>query len=200
MENIIFILFFIVKFRNYDFSSELNELLTFNHVKEIILISISLLFVTWGVSIMYLYSGINEYLYITGLNNLYPLYYMNLDFSTIPNFPTGIFAFEFPDFLGEALSFLNAFILIDISEEMFYTGAIYNKLCVKLGIKTAILLTSLIYVILSGRSFGLLLGLFICSCVLIISYTKTKNILTPISISILFNLLNELRICNNYTI
>ena len=74
---------------------------------------------------MYLYSGINEYLYITGLNNLYLLYFMNLDFSTIPNFPTGIFAFEFPDFLGEALSFLNAFILIDISEEMFYTGAIY---------------------------------------------------------------------------
>ena len=62
---------------------------------------------------------------ITGLNNLYPLYFMNLDFSTIPNFPTGIFAFDFPDFLGEALSFLNAFILIDISEEMFYTGAIY---------------------------------------------------------------------------
>jgi len=33
--------------------------------------------------------------------------------------------------------------------------------------------------------------------VLIISYTKTKNILTPISISILFNLLNELRIYTN---
>ena len=98
VENIIFVLFFIVKFRNYDFSSELNELLTFNHVKEIILISIALLFVTWGVSIMYLYSGINEYLYITGLNNLYPLYFMNLDFSTIPNFPTGISAFDFPDF------------------------------------------------------------------------------------------------------
>lgn len=106
MEIIIFVLFFIVKFRNYDFSSELNELLTFNHVKEIILISISLLFVTWGVSIMYLYSGINEYLYITGLNNLYPLYFMNLDFSTIPNFPTGIFAFEFSDF---SIYYLNVY-------------------------------------------------------------------------------------------
>lgn len=188
---ILFIIYFILKFRSNKllFKIELNDSISKESIKEILYITILILLLSWGINTTYLYLGFKTYLAETGLSLTSPTAFIHPHPEHIPNFPTGFFYFETSNYITNALYILGPIILLTIGEELFFRGALHNKLTIHYGVFISIFLTSIIY-ILSGKGFGSLLPLFSLSIFLTIVYSKTKNIITTISISLLYSIIS----------
>ena len=88
------------------------------------------------------------------------------------------------------LSVLSSVIFAPIVEELLFRGIIFNKLNSKISVLYAVIITSLLFSAFHG--FGRLLVTFIFSIALCIIYLKTENILIPIFIHILNNLIGTI--------
>ena len=85
------------------------------------------------------------------------------------------------------LDAISSIIFAPIIEEIIFRGIIFNRLKIRIGITSAIIISSFIFAI--GHGFGGITSAFlfgICMCIL---YLKTDNILIPMSVHFLNNLI-----------
>ena len=88
------------------------------------------------------------------------------------------------------LDAIGAIILAPIMEELIFRGVMFNRLKIRIGILPAMIISSFIFAI--GHDFGGITSAFlfgICMCLL---YLKTDNILIPMSVHFLNNVVATL--------
>ena len=174
----------------------------------ILLLSLLLLFFVWclngttGLSEnfenLFLKENKNEILYVFLLNIIFAFTFLFLigilDFALgilDPTWVTGL-DIDHVDLTPSAFLFsaIATIIFAPIMEELIFRGVLFNRLKIKIGILPAMLISSFIFAI--GHDFGGITSAFlfgICMCIL---YLKTDNILIPMSVHFINNLVATL--------
>lgn len=169
----------------------------------IVLVSLVLVFFVWALrgthGLSRDFSGIfedetkKEIIYVFALNILFACLFMllisGLDILTgigDPNW-VPIFDLDSVDVDSSTLLFdaLTAIIFAPVVEELVFRGVLFNRLKIRTGIVPAMLISSFLFAI--GHDFGGITSAFlfgICMCIL---YLKTDNILVPMSVHFINN-------------
>lgn len=169
----------------------------------IIVLSFLLLFFIWALrgthglkmnfENLFLPNIRNEILYVFAINIVFAFLFtcfigwMDLFIGfTDPNWVTG-FDIDSVDVSAGAflLSAIASIVFAPILEELVFRGVIFNRLKIRIGIVPAMLISSFIFGI--GHNFGGMTSAFlfgICMCIL---YLKTDNILIPMSVHFINN-------------
>lgn len=127
----------------------------------------------------------NEVLYLFILNLFFGFFVLALFGSLDSTFSQGLHLSSDTG-LNLLLSVISTVILGPVVEEIIFRGIIFNKLNCRINVLYAVLITSLLFSAFHG--FGRLLVTFIFSMCICILYLKTENILIPIFIHFLNNL------------
>ena len=140
----------------------------------------------------------NEILYVFAINLLFAFLFtcivsgidLLIGFYN-PNWVTG-FDIDNVDIAGGVLflDIIASVIFAPVLEELVFRGVLFNRLKIRIGIIPAMLLSSFLFAI--GHNFGGITSAFlfgICMCIL---YMKTDNILVPMSVHFLNNVVATL--------
>lgn len=84
------------------------------------------------------------------------------------------------------LDAIGAIIFAPIMEELIFRGVLFNRLKIRIGIFPAMILSSIIFAI--GHEFGGITSAFIFGICMCMIYLKTDNILIPMSVHFINNL------------
>lgn len=140
----------------------------------------------------------NEILYVFLINILFaflfPCLISGLDLLIgfyDPSWVTG-FDIDSVDFSAGAflLSAIGSIIFAPLLEELIFRGVLFNRLKIRVGIVPAMLISSLLFGI--GHDFGGMTSAFLFGLCMCILYLKTDNILVPISVHCINNIVATL--------
>ena len=171
LTNLLIILYFIFKLRNYtsEFWAEISDIFSKISFKHILFIVLANICFSYGM-----------------------LYLSNLIIHVIP--PNSFLSFFIPvksiylGFFG-ILSFISIILVSPIAEELIFRGIFLNKLRLIVPTVFAILISSLLFA--SLHSFGSIFSAFIFAVCMAILYLKSENIFVPILGHFLNNLIGE---------
>ena len=171
LTNLIIILYFIFKLRNYtsEFRVEISDIFSKISFKHILLIVLANVCFSYGM-----------------------LYLSNVIIHVIP--ANSFLSFLVPlksihwKFVG-ILSFISIILVSPIAEELIFRGIFLNKLRLIVPTAFAILISSLLFA--SLHSFGSIFSAFIFAVCMAILYLKSENILVPILGHFLNNFIGE---------
>ena len=147
---------------------------------------------------IFLPDNIREILYVFAINLLFAFLFTCLVFGldlligfSDPGWVSG-FDIDSVDISAGAfvLSAIGSIIYAPVIEELVFRGVLFNRLKIRIGIVPAMLLSSFLFGI--GHDFGGMTSAFlfgICMCIL---YTKTDNILIPMSVHFINNVVATL--------
>lgn len=135
-----------------------------------------------------------EILYVFAINILFAFLFMflisSLDFLVGLNDPTWVSIWEIDTVNVDSgmviLDAISAIIFAPIIEELIFRGVLFNRLKIRTGIFPAMIISSFIFAI--GHDFGGITSAFlfgICMCIL---YLKTDNILIPMTVHFINNI------------
>lgn len=169
----------------------------------IVLLSFVLLFFAWAlkgttglfknIENLFIKKTRNEILYVFALNILFAFLFTcvisSLDLLMgvyDPNWVTG-FDIDSVDISAGAflLSAITSIIFAPLLEELVFRGVLFNRLKIRIGIIPAMLISSFIFGI--GHDFGGITSAFLFGMCMCILYLKTDNILVPMSVHFINN-------------
>ena len=174
----------------------------------ILLLSFMLFFFAWclrdtvGLSEdfekLFLKENMDEILYVFAINIIFAFIFLFviviMDFAMGIVDPTWITGFDIDhvDLTPGAFLFsaIATILYAPVMEELIFRGVIFNRLKIRTGIVPAMVISSFIFAI--GHDFGGIISAFlfgICMCIL---YLKTDNILIPMSVHFINNLVATL--------
>ena len=147
---------------------------------------------------LFLEKNKKEILYVFAINICFAFIFLflvtMLDIAIGMVDPTWITGFDFDkiDLTPGAflLSSITTLIFAPIMEELVFRGVLFNRLKIKIGFVPAMIISSLIFAV--GHDFGGIVSAFlfgICMCIL---YLKTDNILIPITVHFINNVVASL--------
>ena len=146
-----------------------------------------------NISQLFIKETRNEILYVFAINIIFAFLFVffitMLDIligMTDPSWVTG-FDIDSVDLTPSAFLFsaISSIIFAPILEELVFRGVLFNRIKIRIGIVPAMIVTSFIFAI--GHDFGGITSAFlfgICMCIL---YLKTDNILVPMSVHFINN-------------
>ncbi len=169
--NVIVILFFAFKLRNYisEMKSDFTNVFSVVSFKEILIIVVLNIFFSYGM----LYLS-NSLIHLIPTNN-----YLSFLIPT-KSITTGLIGI---------FSLISVVLFSPIAEELVFRGMFLNKLGLVVPTVFAILISALLFA--SLHSFGSIISAFVFGICMALLYLKTDNILVPILAHFLNNLIGE---------
>lgn len=184
------------------------EVFDYEDLFFIVLLSWILLFFVWalkgttGISKnfenLFVEKTRNEILYVFLINILFAFLFTcvvsGLDLLIGANDPSWVTGFDIDSVDMSAgtflLSAISSIIFAPILEELVFRGVLFNRLKIRIGIIPAMLISSFLFGI--GHDFGGITSAFLFGLCMCILYLKTDNILVPISVHFINNVVATL--------